>query len=275
MKESLINRQRTAVTHVQPPEIAKPSNGAIQGLAPQRPALLLRGLPSILSTGSDQLNASLRQSLAQRVTIPTAVRNDTNGLLSGDGPLGAALPKSPTALLWPAGLPGGSRLNVVSQRNTRAVGHHRPLFPPSPLVFPPSRAIFVLEQNCLPETPRSTLNATAHSTRLETPAGFSTRPPAAPNPAATSTLPVTETLGEILSVISTTQELQNTFQQFAVDCRAPSATGTSVSRRARAISFPIGSHPTTDCIAPSVLLLAMPTSINPFEFEITAATSHG
>ena len=56
------------------------------------------------------------------------------------------------------------------------------------------KPLFSPQQNCRPETIRSISTVAAHSTRLETPARFSTRPLAPPNPAtAASRSRVTET----------------------------------------------------------------------------------
>ena len=146
MKESFINRQRAVVAHDQLTEIAKPGEGAFDGPAPlvasQRPAILRRGLVPILAMESDQLDASLRQSLAQRVTVIATVRNDTNGLLSGTTLLAPPYPDRRQRRFRQPDFRGGRRVKVVSQRNTRAVNHHHPLRPLAPLGFPDSQTPF-------------------------------------------------------------------------------------------------------------------------------------
>ena len=67
MKERLVNGKRAVVTHHQSAEVAEPGEGAFHGpappVAPERPAILGRGLAPILAVRGDQLDAAPGQVL--------------------------------------------------------------------------------------------------------------------------------------------------------------------------------------------------------------------
>lgn len=77
MKESQINRQRPIVAHHQPAEITEPRERPFHRpsppVAPQRPAVLRRGLAAILAMRSNQLDAAPSQLPPQQVTIIATV----------------------------------------------------------------------------------------------------------------------------------------------------------------------------------------------------------
>ncbi len=172
MKERPVNGKRAVVAHHQSAEIPEPRDRAFHRppppIAPQRPAVLRRGLATIPAMRNDQLDAALGQLLAQRVAIVPSVGDDSFRLLPGTTWL---MPPSyadrPECRLCEPDLRPGSRVKVVSQRNTRAVDHHHPLRPLAPLGFADSAALFSRERNCRPRTIRSTLTAAVHSTRPE------------------------------------------------------------------------------------------------------------
>jgi hypothetical protein len=148
MKERLVNGERAVVAHYQSAEIAEPREGAFHGppplIAAQRPAILRARLAPILAMRDDQLHATLRQLLSQRVAVVSAVGDEANGLL----------PRAASSM-WPSypdrgerrrdelDLRGGSRRKVVSQRKTLAVDHHHPLRALAPLGFADSLAPFL------------------------------------------------------------------------------------------------------------------------------------
>jgi hypothetical protein len=140
MKETLINGKRAVIAHHQSSEVAEPSEGPFYDppslVAAQRPAVLRRRFAPVLAVQGDQFDAPRRQSPAQRIAIVTAVGNQTARLLP------ASYPDRLERRLDEFDLRGGSRVKVVSQRNTRAVDHHHPLCPLAPLGFSHSVAPF-------------------------------------------------------------------------------------------------------------------------------------
>ena len=147
MKKPSINRQRAVVAHHQAAEVAEPGERAFHGpsssVTPQRPAVLRGGLATILAMRYDQLDAALGQSLTQRVTVVAAVRNDACWLLPRTAwPMLPSYADRRERRFRQPDLRRGSRVKVVSQRNTRAVDHHHPLRPLAPLGFADSRAPF-------------------------------------------------------------------------------------------------------------------------------------
>jgi len=147
MKERPINGQRAVVADDQPTEVAEPGEGAFHGpappVAPQRPAVLGRGLATIFAVRGDQLDAAPRQLLAQRVTVVAAVGDEALRFLPGTpGPMPPPYADRGERRLDEPDLRRGSRVKVVSQRKTRAVDHHHPLRPLAPLGFADSRAPF-------------------------------------------------------------------------------------------------------------------------------------
>jgi len=147
MKERAINRQRAVVAHHQSAEVAEPGDGAFHRppplTAPQGPAVLRRGLATILAMRNDQLDAAPGQLLAQRVTVVATVGDEAFRLLPRTAwPMLPSYADRGECRLRQPDLRRGSRVKVVSQRNTRAVDHHHPLRPLAPLGFADSAAPF-------------------------------------------------------------------------------------------------------------------------------------
>jgi hypothetical protein len=140
MKEALINSQRAVIAHHQSSVVAKPSESALHDPATfvtaQRPTVLRWRSAPLLSVGGDQFDALTRQLPAQRIAIVTAVGNQAAKLLS------ASYPDRLERRFDEFDLRRGSRVKVVSQRNTRAVDHHHPLCPLAPLGLSHSGAPF-------------------------------------------------------------------------------------------------------------------------------------
>jgi len=148
MKKGLVNRQRAVVTHNQSAEVAEPREGAFHGpassIAAQRPTVLGRRFAPILPVRDDQLDAARRQLLAQRVTIVAPVGAEAERLLPRTtGPVPPPYPDRGERRLDELDLRRGSRVKVVSQRNTRAVDHHHPLRSLAPLGFADGEAPFL------------------------------------------------------------------------------------------------------------------------------------
>src|SRR5437899_7414852 len=147
MKERAINRQRAVVAHHQSAEVAEPGDGAFHRppplTAPQGPAVLRRGLATILAMRNDQLDAAPGQLLAQRVTVVATVGDEAFRLLPRTAwPMLPSYADRGECRLRQPDLRRGSRVKVVSQRKTAAVDHHHPLCPLAPLGFSDSAAPF-------------------------------------------------------------------------------------------------------------------------------------
>src|SRR2546425_49561 len=147
MKDAGITRQRAVVAPHQSAEVAEPGEGAFPRppplIAPQRPAVLRRGLATILAMRNDQLDAAPGQLLAQRVTVVATVGDEAFRLLPRTAwPMLPSYADRGECRLRQPDLRRGSRVKVVSQRNTRAVDHHHPLRPLAPLGFADSAAPF-------------------------------------------------------------------------------------------------------------------------------------
>ena len=147
MKERAVDGQRAVVADHQATEVSQPGEGAFHRPPPlvtsQRPTILRRRFAPVLPMRNDQLDAWPGQLLAQGVAIVTPVGDQPAWLLAGTA---SAMP-TPYAnrrerRLDELDLRRGSRVKVVSQRNTRAVDHHHPLRPLAPLGFADSRAPF-------------------------------------------------------------------------------------------------------------------------------------
>jgi hypothetical protein len=140
MKEALVNGQRVIIAHHESSVVAEPGEGALNDpasfVAAQGPTVLRRRFAPILPMRGDQFDATRCQLLSQRVAIVTAVSNQTTRLLP------TSYADRFECRLDEFDLRRGSRVKVVSQRNTRAVDHHHPLCPLAPLGFSHSGAPF-------------------------------------------------------------------------------------------------------------------------------------
>jgi len=148
MEERLINRERTVVAHHEPAEIAEPGEGAFHGptssIAAQPAAILGGRLAAVLSMRSDQLDATLRQLLPQRVAVVAAIGDEAEGVLPGTpSSMPPSYPDRGERRRDKFDLRGGRRVKVVSQRKTLAVDHHHPLRALAPLGLADPRAPFL------------------------------------------------------------------------------------------------------------------------------------
>ena len=148
MKKPAINRQRAVVTYRQSPEVAQPCDGAFDDppplIAAQRPAILCRWLAPVFPVRRDQLDAALRQLLAQPVAVVATIADHPLRFLSWpSGPMPPSYPDRGERFLREADFRRGCRVKVVSQRNTLAVDHHHPLRPLAPLGFSDSVALWL------------------------------------------------------------------------------------------------------------------------------------
>jgi hypothetical protein len=147
MKESLIDGDRAVVANDQPTVVSEPGEGAFHDpattVAAQRPAILGLRFASIAAMRGDQFDASRCQSGAQRIAVIAAVANDTLRFLAGPSTATpACYPDRGDRFFGEPSLVGGSRVKLLSQRNTLAVDHHHPLRALAPLGFSDFRAPF-------------------------------------------------------------------------------------------------------------------------------------
>jgi hypothetical protein len=141
MKETRIGRDQAFIPHDQVAEMAEPRERALDDppapIAPQFPAILMRGVLVVAASRDNRLNPSTGQSSPQGIAVIPPI---------GDQPLGP--------LARPPRLPGppdgdrverrfeegnlrwGSRLQVCSQRSTRAIDQNHPLCALAPLSLP-------------------------------------------------------------------------------------------------------------------------------------------
>jgi hypothetical protein len=147
MKEASIGRDQSFIPHNQAAEKPKPGEGAFHNpppaIAAQLPTVLMGRSLVVPASGDEGLNAPPGQAGAQRVTIIAPIRNQAVGSL-------ARSPRLP----WPADgdcLEGlfeqgdfrrGRRLQVCSQRSTRAIDQNQPLRPLAPLGLADFRSPF-------------------------------------------------------------------------------------------------------------------------------------
>ena len=147
MKESLVNLQRSIVTHDQAAEVSQPGEGAFHcpapPVSPQRPTVLRRWPAPILAMRGDQLDAAPGQLSPQRITVVASVGNQALRLLPGaSGVMASSYPDRREGRLDEFDFRRGRSVKVVSQRKTRAVDHHHPLRALAPLGFADSAAPF-------------------------------------------------------------------------------------------------------------------------------------
>jgi hypothetical protein len=147
MKESLIDGNRTVVANHQPAVVAEPGEGAFNDpatmVATQRSAILGRWFASIAAMRGDQFDASRCQLRTQRIAVIPAVANDTPRFLARSStatPVG--YPYRSDRFFGEPRFVRGSRVKLLSQRNTLAVDHHHPLRALAPLGFSDFRAPF-------------------------------------------------------------------------------------------------------------------------------------
>jgi hypothetical protein len=132
MKEASVGYDQPLITHHQTAEMAKPRECALHNppptIAPQLAAVLVRRVLVVPSRGDDRLDPPTGQAGPQGIAVIAPI---------GDQPLGP--------LAGPAGFPGtpdrdrverpfeegdfrrGRRVQVCSQRSTRAIDQHHPL----------------------------------------------------------------------------------------------------------------------------------------------------
>lgn len=130
MKEGIVDGETAFVAHDQAAEVSQPGKGALDfpatPVTPQRPSILRGCLATILAMWTDQLDAALLETAAQRVAVVGAVGDEALGLASGPAPSSSWHPDLGQRPLDQFHLRRRGAVQVVSQRNTLAVDHHHP-----------------------------------------------------------------------------------------------------------------------------------------------------
>jgi hypothetical protein len=123
MKEATIGGQQPVIAHRQPAEVAEPPDRALDdpaaSIAPQTPPVLVGGLPVVAAGGNDGLNAPALEEAAGRIAVVAAVGDQPRGL----PPDGLTRERCFQA----RDLRRGRRVQVCSQRSTRAIDPYHPL----------------------------------------------------------------------------------------------------------------------------------------------------
>jgi hypothetical protein len=137
MKERLVNSCGAIPTYHQSAEVAEPGDGALDdptmAVPAQSATVLSRGPHPIPLVRCNQFDAPTVQSFAQRIAVIGLVANHPLRLLAG--PATRRDPDRGERFLRKSDFRRGRRVQVLSQRNTRAVDHHHPLRPLAPLGF--------------------------------------------------------------------------------------------------------------------------------------------
>src|SRR3974390_894401 len=86
MKETAIDRERTVVTHSQPPEVAQPSERALDDPAPfvtpQGSTVLHRRVAATFTMRGDRVDAPSTQLSAQSIAVVAAIHDHALRFLS-------------------------------------------------------------------------------------------------------------------------------------------------------------------------------------------------
>jgi hypothetical protein len=150
MKEARVGGDQSLIAHHQAAEIAKPGECALDdpppAIAPQFPAVLMRRMLVIPSRWDDGLNAPSSQAGTQGVAVIAPIGDQTLGPLPG--PPGFTRPPDRDRVERPfeeGDLRWGGRLQVCSQRSTRAIDQNHPLCALAPLGLPDLESPFFAE----------------------------------------------------------------------------------------------------------------------------------
>ena len=123
MKEAAVGREQAVIAHGEPAEVAEPREGAFHDPAPpiasQTAAVLVGGLRVVRPRRNDGLNVPPFQETAHGVAVVPAIADQALGL--------PADRLTRERLLEERDLRRGRRVQVCSQRSTRAIDQYHPL----------------------------------------------------------------------------------------------------------------------------------------------------
>jgi hypothetical protein len=123
MEEAAVGREQAVIAHRQPPEVAEPPDRALDDPAPaiasQASPILIGGLGVVGAGGNDGLDASVLEEAPDGIAVVAAI---------GDQALGFPADRlAGERLLEERDLRRGRRVQVCSQRSTRAIDQYHPL----------------------------------------------------------------------------------------------------------------------------------------------------
>jgi hypothetical protein len=132
MEEARIGRDQPFVAHDEAPKVPQPGKRPLDDppppIPPQLAPILMGGTLMVAPGGDNRLNAPPRQASPQRVAIVTPIRNQALGPLARPPRLARAPDHNGVERLFEEGdFRRGSRLQVCSQRSTRAIDQNHPL----------------------------------------------------------------------------------------------------------------------------------------------------
>jgi hypothetical protein len=138
MEETGIGREQPLIAHDEAPKVPQPGKGPLDDppppIAPQLAPILMGGALMVAPGGDDRLNALPSQARPQRVAIIAAIRDQVVRPLAGASRLPRAADRDGVkGLLEERDLRRGRRVQVCSQRSTRAIDQNHPLRALAPL----------------------------------------------------------------------------------------------------------------------------------------------
>jgi len=119
------------IANQQPPEIAKPGEGAFDfpafAVAPERATVVPGSFASAFAMGTDQQDALVQQAAAQLIAVVSPVGDDSQWPLLWSASSCARNGNPLESTLGQCHFRRAGRDQLASQRNTLAVDHHHPL----------------------------------------------------------------------------------------------------------------------------------------------------
>ena len=141
MKEACIGGDQAFVADAEAPKVPQPGkrplNDPSAAIAAQLPPILMGRFLVVPPSWDDRVNPSLSQTGAQGVAIIASIGNQALGAFAGPARFaGAADRDRVEGLLKEGDFRRGCRLQVCSQRSTRAIDQNHPLGPLATFRFP-------------------------------------------------------------------------------------------------------------------------------------------
>jgi hypothetical protein len=147
MKEARIGRDQAFIPYDQATKMAEPRERALDDPPPpisaQLPAVLMRGVLVVAASRDDRLDTPTGQPSPQRIAVIAPIRDQSLGALAGPSRLAGAPNRDRVEGRFKKGdFRRGRRVQVCSQRSTRAIDQNHPLRALAPLGFPDLRSPF-------------------------------------------------------------------------------------------------------------------------------------
>ena len=138
MNEAGRGRDQPRIAHHEAPKVAQPGKGPLDHppapIAPQCTTILVRGPLMVGAGGHEWLDAAAGQPGTQGMAVVPPIGHQTLGPCAGASWLAWAAARDGVERLFEErNFRRGSRLQVCSQRSTRAIAHHHPRCARAPL----------------------------------------------------------------------------------------------------------------------------------------------